>query len=251
MNDYQRGYARTAPMGGTMDMALDQGLRSFMLGVYNKMGAGLLLSGILAFATSSVPAIRDLLFVAGPAGQVGYTPIGMALSFAPMILLFGAMFFMKNPNPRSANLFYWVVVALIGAGLGVLALRYTGESIARVFFITAAAFGALSLWGYTTKKDLTGMGTFLIMGVFGLIIAMIVNIFLQSSALQFAISVIGVLVFSGLIAFDTQRLKFDYYQLQGDGAAMNVATSWGALSLYLNFINLFQFLMAFLGQREE
>jgi FtsH-binding integral membrane protein len=157
---------------------------------------------------------------------------------------------MRNPSKTGASLFYWTIVTLIGAGLGVLAIRYTGESLASTFFITASAFGALSLWGYTTKRDLTGFGTFLIMGMFGLLLASVVNIFLQSSMMQFVISGLGVLIFSGLIAFDTQRLKFDYYQLAGNDTALSVATSMGALSLYLNIINLFQFLLSFLGDRE-
>lgn len=246
MNDFRQAQARAIPMGGAMDMSIDAGLRGYMLGIYNKMGLGLVLSGILAFITSSVPPVRDALFTANG----GFTMAGLALSFAPMGILFISMFAMRNPSKSGASLLYWSVVALIGAGLGVLALRYTGESIASTFFITASAFGALSLFGYTTKKNLTGMGTFLMMGLFGLIIAGLVNVFLQSEALMFAISVIGVLVFSGLIAFDTQRLKHEYYYLQGDGNAMSVATSFGALSLYLNFINLFQFLMMFLGDRE-
>ncbi|GIU67686.1 Bax inhibitor-1/YccA family protein [Candidatus Phycosocius spiralis] len=246
MNDRNRFQAQAIPAGTTMDMSVDAGLRSFMLGVYNKMGLGLVLSGLLAYATSSVPAIRDLLFTANG----GYTGVGMVLSLAPLGVLLIGMFAMRNPSKTGASLLYWTIVTLIGAGLGVLAIRYTGESLASTFFITASAFGALSLWGYTTKRDLTGFGTFLIMGVFGLILASIVNIFLQSSMMHFVISGLGVLIFSGLIAFDTQRLKFDYYQLSGNDTALSVATSMGALSLYLNFINLFQFLLSFLGNRE-
>jgi FtsH-binding integral membrane protein len=246
MNDRNRFQAQAIPAGTTMDMSVDAGLRSFMLGVYNKMGLGLVLSGILAYATSSVPAIRDLLFTANG----GYTGAGMVLSLAPIGVLLIGMFAMRNPSKTGASLFYWTIVTLIGAGLGVLAIRYTGESLASTFFITASAFGALSLWGYTTKRDLTGFGTFLIMGMFGLLLASVVNIFLQSSMMQFVISGLGVLIFSGLIAFDTQRLKFDYYQLAGNDTALSVATSMGALSLYLNFINLFQFLLSFLGDRE-
>ncbi|WP_370235421.1 Bax inhibitor-1/YccA family protein, partial [Brevundimonas sp.] len=148
------------------------------------------------------------------------------------------------------NLLYWAVVATIGAGMGVLFLIYTGGSIASTFFITAAAFGALSLFGYTTKKDLSGLGTFLIMGVIGLVIAMVVNMFLGNGMLALIISVIGVLIFSALIAYDTQRLKMTYYALGGDQAAMAVATGFGALSLFINFVNLFQFLLALLGGRE-
>jgi uncharacterized protein len=246
MNDQYQYQSRAIPADGAMDMAVDTGLRSFMLGVYNKMGLGLVLSGILAFATYSIEPIRNVLFTANG----GYTMAGMALSFAPLAVMLVGMFAMRNPSKTGASLYYWTIVSLIGAGLGVLAIRYTGQSIASTFFITAAAFGALSLWGYTTKKDLTGFGTFLIMGVFGLILASVVNIFLQSSAIQFAISALGVLIFSGLIAFDTQRLKFDYYQLVGNDTALSIATSFGALSLYLNFINLFQFLLSFLGNND-
>lgn len=249
MNDQNRFQAQAIPAGNTMDMSVDAGLRSFMLGVYNKMGLGLVLSGILAYITSSVPAVRDMLFVAAD-GRVGYTTLGMIVAFSPMAILLISMFAMRNPSKTGANLLYWTIVTLIGAGLGVLALRYTGQSLASTFFITASAFGALSLWGYTTKRDLTGFGSFLIMGMFGLILASIVNIFLQSPMIMFAISGLGVLIFSGLIAFDTQRLKFEYYYLKGDDTAMSVATSMGALSLYLNFINLFQFLLSFLGDRE-
>jgi uncharacterized protein len=238
--------ARAVPADGAMDMSIDAGLRAYMLGIYNKMGLGLVVSGILAFITSTVPPVRDAMFTANG----GYTLLGTVVAFAPMVILFGSMFMMRNPSKSGANLLYWVTVALIGSGLGVLALRYTGESIASTFFVTASAFGALSLFGYTTKKNLTGMGSFLIMGVFGLIIASVVNIFLQSPMMSFVISGLGVLIFSGLIAFDTQRLKHEYYYLQGDGTAMSVATSFGALSLYINFINLFQFLLSFLGQRE-
>lgn len=246
MNDQNRFQAQAIPAGNTMDMSVDAGLRSFMLGVYNKMGLGLVLSGILAYITSSVPAVRDMLFTANG----GYTLAGTIVAFSPMAILLISMFAMRNPSKTGANLLYWTIVTLIGAGLGVLALRYTGQSLASTFFITASAFGALSLWGYITKRDLTGFGSFLIMGMFGLILASIVNIFLQSPMIMFVISGLGVLIFSGLIAFDTQRLKFEYYYLKGDHTAMSVATSMGALSLYLNFINLFQFLLTFLGDRE-
>jgi FtsH-binding integral membrane protein len=177
--------------------------------------------------------------------------LGMVVQFSPVVLLFGSMFFMKNPTAGGVNLLYWAVVATIGAGMGILFLRYTNESIASTFFVTAAAFGGLSLFGYTTKKDLSGLGSFLIMGVIGLVIAMVVNMFLQSSMMALIISAIGVLIFSGLIAFDTQRLKMTYYSLGGDQAAMGVATGFGALSLFVNFVNLFQFLLMFLGGNRE
>jgi FtsH-binding integral membrane protein len=247
MSDFRNGYS----IPQTADMSVDAGLRSFMLGVYNKLALGLVVAGALAYVTGNVPAVQQLLFAVGPDGRVGLTILGMAVQFAPLVLLFGSMFFMKNPTAGGVNLLYWAVVSTIGAGMGLLFLRYTGESIASTFFVTAAAFGGLSLFGYTTKKNLTGMGSFLIMGVIGLVIASIVNIFLGSGTLYLIISGLGVLIFSGLIAYDTQRLKMTYYDLGGDRAAMGVATGFGALSLFINFINLFQFLLAFMGGNRE
>ena len=231
------------------DMAVDAGLRAFMLGVYNKMGLGLVVSAGLAWATASVGPVRDALFIVVDGRLSGYTLLGTVLAFAPLVVLLGSAFLVRKASPRTASLLYWTVVALIGASLGAVALRYTGQSLASTFLITAAAFGALSLYGYTTRRDLTGLGSFLIMGVVGLLIASLVNLFFQSSLLMLAISGIGVLIFAGLTAYDTQRLKMTYHQLGGDRAAMGSATSFGALSLYLDFINLFQFLLVFLGQR--
>lgn len=247
MSDYNRDYARTIP-ADRADMSVDVGLRSFMLGVYNKMALGLVLSAALAFLTSSFPPVRDLMFTVAN-GRVGYSILGMVVAFAPLGVLLFSGFAMKNQSPKTASIVYWTVVSLIGASMGVLALRYTGTSIASTFLITATAFGGLSLFGYTTKKDLSGMGSFLIMGVIGLIIASLVNIFLASSMMQFIISVLGVLIFAGLTAYDTQRLKMTYYELGGNQTAMGVATSYGALSLYLDFINMFQFLLALFGDR--
>ena len=247
MSDFNRGYARTIP-ADRADMSVDAGLRSFMLGVYNKMALGLVLSAALAWATSSFPPLRDAMFVVAN-GRVGYSVLGMIVAFAPLAVLLFSGFAIRNQSPRTASITYWTVVSLIGASLGVVALRYTGTSIASTFLITATAFGALSLFGYTTKKDLTGFGSFLIMGVVGLLIAGIVNIFLQSSMMAFIISVLGVLIFAGLTAYDTQRLKMTYYEIGGNEAAMGVATSYGALSLYLDFINMFQFLLALFGDR--
>jgi FtsH-binding integral membrane protein len=249
MTDFNRSIPRTTLPAGA-DMATDAGLRSFMIGVYNKVALGLVLSGAIAWVTASVPAIRDLLFVVDGAGRLaGMTVLGMIVAFAPVVILLGAAFAMRQASPRSSGLLYWSIVSLIGASLGVLVLRYTGQSIATTFFVTAASFGALSLFGYTTKRDLGPIGSFLIVGVFGLIIASIVNIFVRSNAMAFVISAAGVLVFAGLIAYDTQRLKAAYYELGADQAARGVATNFGALTLYINFINLFQFLLQFMGQR--
>jgi FtsH-binding integral membrane protein len=247
MSDFNRGYARPA-YAGRADMSVDAGLRSFMLGVYNKVALGLVLSAALAFLTGTFPPVRDLMFSVAE-GRVGLTPIGMIVAFAPIVILLFSGFTMRNPSPRSASALYWTIVSLIGASLGVVVLLYTGASIATTFLITAAAFGALSLVGYTTKKDLTGFGSFLIMGVFGLIIASLVNMFLHNPAIYFIVNILGVFIFAGLVAYDTQRLKMTYYQLGGDQAAMGVVTSYGALSLYINFINLFQFLLSMLGNR--
>ncbi len=250
MSDFERGYARSIPQ--TVDMSMDAGLRSFMLGVYNKMALGLVVSAALAYVVSSVPAVRDLLYVVSETGAFrGYTLPGMVLAFAPLVLVLVAGFAMRNPSPAGSAALYWTIVSLIGASGAVWVLRYTGMSIATTFLITATAFGALSLVGYTTKKDLTGFGSFLIMGVWGLIIASVVNIFLKAPMLYWAINAIGVLIFAGLTAYDTQRLKMTYYAIGGDEVGKAVATNYGALSLYLDFINLFQFLLAFLGARRE
>ncbi|MGE5500830.1 MAG: Bax inhibitor-1/YccA family protein [Ignavibacteriales bacterium] len=250
MSDFNRGYARPVP--GTADMSVDAGLRAFMLGVFNKMALGLVLSGILAFVTSSVAPVRDLLFQVTPDGRLaGYTILGWIVAFAPIaVLLFGG-FTRREPDARTAGITYWAIVSLIGASMGAIFLLYTGASVASTFFITAASFGALSLVGYTTKKDLTGFGSFLIMGVIGIIIASLVNIFLKSPAIYFVINALGVLIFAGLTAYDTQRLKMTYYAIGGDRNALGVATNYGALSLYLDFINLFQFLLAFMGNRRS
>ena len=197
---------------------------------------------------SAIVKIRDLMYQVTATG-IRMTMLGMIVAFAPLVLLLVSGFAIKNPSPASSGAIYWTIVSLIGASLGVVVLMYTGASIAQTFLITAASFGALSLVGYTTKKDLTGFGSFMIMGLIGLLLASVVNIFLKSPGLVFAINALGVLIFAGLIAYDTQRLKMTYYQLGGDQAAMGVATNYGALSLYINFINLFQFLLQFLGQR--
>lgn len=248
MSDFNRGYARSIP-ADRADMSVDAGLRSFMLGVYNKVALGLVLSAALAFLTGSFPPVRDLMFNVSADGRVGYSLLGMIVAFAPLAVLLFSGFAIRNPTPRSAGITYWTVVSLIGASLGVLVLLYTGTSIATTFLITASAFGALSLVGYTTKRNLTGMGSFLMVGLFGIIIASLVNIFLHMPAIAFVVNVLGVLIFAGLIAYDTQRLKMTYYHLGGDQAAMGIATNYGALSLYLDFINLFQFLLSFLGNR--
>ena len=246
MSDFNRGYTRPAT-AGPADMAVDAGLRAFMLGVFNKVGLGLVLSAAMAYLTGAYAPVTQLMFQQTADGRIGFTLLGTIVTFAPLaIILFSGMA-MRSITPRSSGIVYWSIVTLIGASMGLLVLHYTGASIATTFLVTATAFGGLSLVGYTTKRDLTGMGSFLIMGLFGIIIAMFVNMFLHSSAMAFIVNVLGVLIFAGLTAYDTQRLKMTYYSLGGDQAAMGVATNYGALSLYLDFINLFQFLLAFMG----
>ncbi len=245
MSDFNNGYARPLPQ--TADMSVDAGLRAFMLGVYNKLALGLVVAGALAWVTGNVQAVQQYFYVQGPDGALAMTPIGMAVQFAPLVLLFGSMFFMKNPTAKGVNLLYWAVVATMGASLGWIFLVYTGGSIASTFFVTAAAFGGLSLYGYTTKRDLSPIGTFLIMAVIGLIIASVVNMFVGSGMLGLIISAAGVLIFSGLIAFDTQRLKMTYYAAGGNANALGVLTGYGALTLFINFVNLFLFLLRFMG----
>jgi FtsH-binding integral membrane protein len=253
MSDFDRTTARSIPAAA--DMSIDVGLRKFMLGVYNKLGLGLLLSAGMAWLTSG--PLREAMFrvaeVTLPNGQtvqtVGYTGLGWIVAFSPLAILLFSGFVMRSINPRTASLIYWSIVALIGASLGTVVLLYTGASVVSAFLITATAFGSLSLIGYTTKKDLTGMGSFLIMGLIGLIIAMVVNMFIRNDMMAFIISALGVLIFAGLTAYDTQKLKMTYYQVGGNEAAASVATSYGALSLYLDFINMFQFLLMLFGNR--
>ena len=243
MSDFNRDATGSA-LTDRADMSVDAGLRTFMVGVYNKVALGLLLSAALAFITGSYPPIRDLMFT-----NRGYSVIGMVVAFAPLAVILFSSFAVKNVTPRTAGITYWTIVSLIGASLGVVVLRFTGASVASTFLLTATAFGGLSLVGYTTKKDLTGFGSFLIMGLIGIVGAMFINIFLQSSMMAMIVNILGVFIFAGLIAYDTQKLKMTYYDLGGNQSAMGVATNFGALSLYLDFINLFQFLLNLFGGR--
>lgn len=242
---YRGGVARPAEQA-----VFDAGLRQHMLTVYNYLASGLLLSGIVALLVYSVPNINSLFYAVQPNGRIGFTGLGMIAMFAPLGLLLLAMFTFQRMSASTAQLFYWAFVALQGVGLSVLLYRYTGESVTRVFFITAAAFGGLSLYGYTTKRSLSAFGSFLIMGVIGLLIAMIVNIFLASSTMALIISLAGVLIFSGLIAYDTQRIK-EQYAAAWDEGTQKKAAIMGALSLYIDFLNLFQFLLALLGNNRQ
>jgi FtsH-binding integral membrane protein len=241
------------------DASIDQGLRAYMLRVYNLMAVAMVITGVAALGTVMLATTTDPSAAVAtlPNGKM-LTNLGVALygsplrwvvMLAPLAMVFFLSFRVQKMSLSAAQTAFWAFAALMGLSLSSIFLVFTSGSIVQTFFVTAAAFGALSLWGYTTKRDLTGMGSFLVMGVFGIIIAMLVNIFLQSSALQFAISAIGVLVFSGLTAYDTQKIKEMYF----DGDDVLVAgrkAIMGALTLYLDFINLFTFLLQFMGNRE-
>ncbi|MBC7905328.1 MAG: Bax inhibitor-1/YccA family protein [Rhodospirillaceae bacterium] len=220
---------------------IDVGLRQYMLKVYNLMASGLALTGIIAFLVASTPAATQLLFG---------TPLKWVVMFAPLAMVFFFSFKIESMKASTAQTTFWVFAALMGASLATVFLVFTGASVARTFFITAAAFGGLSLYGYTTKRDLSAFGTFLVMGLIGLIIAMVVNIFVQSTLMQFVISAAGVLIFAGLTAWDTQKIKEMYLEADHSEVASKKAIM-GALTLYLDFINLFTFMLQFLGVRRD
>ncbi|ERU22960.1 Bax inhibitor-1/YccA family protein [Brucella abortus] len=245
MADFRNIQAQQRPVGGARaDAGIDQGLRSYMLGVYNMMAIGLAVTGLAAFGTAvlaqSNPAFQQLLFA---------SPLRWVIMLAPLAAVFFLSFRIQSLSVGTAQAIFWGYAALVGLSLSSVFIVFTGQSIVRTFFVTAASFGALSLYGYTTKRNLSAMGSFLMMGLFGLILASVVNIFLGSTALQFAISVIGVLIFAGLTAYDTQEIKEMYYE--GDAAdTQGRKIVMGALRLYLDFINMFMFLLQFMGNRE-
>ncbi|HWL30796.1 MAG TPA: Bax inhibitor-1/YccA family protein [Xanthobacteraceae bacterium] len=264
MSDLDRNY--TSPFGRAASRvdaaAVDAGLRAYMLKIYNYMTIGLAITGFAALGVYMAAVTNN---AAGAAARIGantyltsfgyamfVSPLKWAFILAPLVMVFVISFGIQRLKPATAQMLFWAFSALMGISLSSIFLVYTHTSIVRVFFITAASFGALSLYGYTTKRDMSGMGSFLMMGLFGIIIASLVNLFIASSMLQFVVSVIGVLVFAGLTAWDTQRLKNDYiygYASAGGEVAERAAIT-GALSLYLNFINLFTLLLQLLGQRE-
>lgn len=250
------GATQTVPSAGVDAARLDTGLRKYMLGVYNYMASGLLLTGAIALLFATTPALLQLLYapVQTPAGiVVKPTILAWVAMLSPLAFVMVLSFGINRLSKTAAQALFWAFSAVMGLSLTNIFLVFTGESIARVFFITAGTFAAMSIWGYTTQRDLTRMGAFLMMGLIGIIIAGVVNIFLGSSALQFAISVIGVLVFVGLTAYDTQRIKTDYVQYAyAEGTEIAAKrTVMDSLVLYLNFINLFMLLLQLFGQRQE
>jgi FtsH-binding integral membrane protein len=228
--------------------AIDEGLRSYMLKVYNYMGIGLVVTGLVSYFSAQAAVGADGQLTAW-GSLIFQSPLMWVIAFAPLAFVLVLSFGINKLSGATAQLLFWVFAAVMGLSLSSIFMVYTDASIAKVFFISAATFGAMSLYGYTTKRDLTGVGNFLIMGLIGLIIASIVNIFLASSMLDFAISAIGVLIFVGLTAYDTQKIKNGYDE--GLGAEVLHKTAvMGALSLYLDFINLFLMLLRLFGNRE-
>ena len=258
MSELRTAYTHAGP-ARTYDASIDEGLRAYMVRVYNLMAlalgiTALFAAGTVMLATTTDPASAVATLGNGKMltsiGAVLYgSPLRWVIMLAPLALVFFMGFRIDRIAPETAQMVFWGFSALMGISMSSIFLVYTSASIVQTFFITATAFGALSLYGYTTKRDLTAMGSFLFMGLVGIILAAIVNIFLQSSALQFAISAIGLLVFAGLTAYDTQKTKEMYYALDGE-VMMGRAAVMAALSLYLDFINMFQFLLYFLGNRE-
>ena len=248
-----------AQFGSGVAARIDEGLRAYMLGVYNYMATALVVTAIAALVIASMATTNDPNQAVGVLGDTMLTSFGATVYTSPLrwVIMFAPLAFIlvlsggiNRFSKSSATGMFYLFSAVMGLSISWIFLIYTGESIVQTFFVTAAAFGGLSLYGYTTKRNLSAMGSFLMMGLFGLIIAMVVNIFMQSSALAFAVNVLGVLIFAGLTAYDTQRLKDTYYHVAGNSVAEAKSAIMGALSLYLNFINLFMFLLSFMGNRD-
>jgi len=227
---------------------VDVGLRQHMLKVYNYMASGLTLTGIVAYAAGNSPAVMNLLYAQGPSGQLAPTILAWIAMLAPIGMVFFLAARIHALRASTAQTMFWVYSALMGLSLANVFLVFTGASIARVFFITAATFAGMSLYGYTTKRDLSRFGSFLFMGLIGVLIASVVNIFLASSALHFVVSVVGVLVFVGLTAYDTQEIKSIYLD-SDDTEVSGKKAIMGALKLYLDFINIFVMLLQLFGER--
>ena len=240
MADYQT----TRPIGTVAGAAtVDAGLRAHMNKVYGLMSVGMLLTGGVAWAVGTNDAMVQAIFM---------TPLKWVVMFAPLVLVFAFTAMLNRMSVAAAQLFFYVYAAAVGLSLAFIFAVYTDTSIAQTFLVTAIAFAGLSLYGYTTKRSLSAMGSFMMMGLIGLIVAMVVNIFLASTALAFAISAIGVLIFAGLTAWDTQKIKNDYlaHAQMGDSNWLGKSAIMGALTLYLDFINMFMFLLQFMGNRE-
>ncbi|MEZ5938733.1 MAG: Bax inhibitor-1/YccA family protein [Hyphomonadaceae bacterium] len=256
MADYR--FANTRGAEGAVDVSVDAGLRAFMLGVFTKLGLGIALAGVLAFVAGTVQPVEQLVF---------HTPLLYVVQWGPVALLFGSMFFMKNPSPLATGIMYWAIVTMMGLGLGiwvVMAGQQTGAvtrggidisltyvTIAKAFLITASAFGALALWGYTTKRNLGPIGNFAIMALWGVVALSLLNLILPpSSTFEWIImaAVFGLSAF--LVAWETQQLKHGYYQFAGDTRSLAVMTNWGALNFFISFVNMFRIVLMFLSSRD-
>jgi FtsH-binding integral membrane protein len=248
MADFNNRIARGAT---TVDTGYDAGLRAHMLRVYNYMAGALALTGLVAYVTANSPLLSLLYQQVVTQGGVALQPtlLGYVVIFAPLALVLLLSFRIMQMSQAAAQATFWGYAALVGASLSSLLLVYTGASVATTFFVTAATFGVMSLWGYTTARDLTGMGHFMFMGLIGILLASVVNIFFHSAAINFLVSVLGVVIFTGLTAWDTQKIKQTYYAVGGDTAVAGKAAIMGALSLYLDFLNIFLFLLRFMGNR--
>jgi FtsH-binding integral membrane protein len=244
MIDYTKSFTAT-------QKTIDQGLRDYMLKTYNYMSMALALTGIMAFGTLYFPPLSRLMFNMGPNGEfIGNSGLGLVITIAPLAIAFYFFAGIGRMSIDTAKVLFWVYSALTGMSLSSLGLIYTGTSIAQTFFICASVFGGMSLYGYTTKRDLTSLGSFFIMGLIGLVITSVVNIFLQSPAIYFATSIIGVIVFMGLIAWDTQKIKHMYF-VHGGGEVGQKMSIMAAFSLYLDFLNLFLYMLRFFGNKRN
>ncbi len=247
MKDFYTQFTKKANM--EQIASYDSGLRSHMLGIYNYMGGALALTGVIALLAVQSGTFLSAMYIMEGSSITGMKPLAWIIMLAPLGIAIWLGFTLNKMSFAAAQAGFWGFAAIMGLSLTTIFLTYTGSSIARVFFITAATFSAMSIYGYTTQRDLSKLGSFLIMGVIGLIIASLVNIFLQSSALQFGLSIIGVIVFTALTAYDTQKLKELYYQMTSQNDAMSKAVIMGALTLYLDFINIFTSMMRLLGEK--
>jgi hypothetical protein len=250
MSDFDRNLATARSGYRTDQVTIDAGLRAHMIRVYNYMTAGVALTGLVAWLTFSAAVTQSGsgLALTSFGHLIFQSPLMWVLVLAPLGLVFALSYGINRISAGTALMLFFVYAGLLGLSLASIFLVYTGASITRVFFISAATFGAMSLWGYTTQRDLTAMGSFMLMGLIGIIIASLVNIFLASNALNWAISVIGVLIFVGLTAYDTQRIK-EMYSPMDDGTIAGRKAVMGALSLYLDFINLFLMMLRIFGDR--
>jgi FtsH-binding integral membrane protein len=236
MQQYRQSFITTASQASYND-----GLRAYMLSVFNYMAVGLSITGFASFLVAQSPALMSLLFG---------TPLQWVLMFAPLVMVLFLSAKIPTLSLQQAQMAFWTFAGVMGVSLASIFLAFTGESIVQTFFITASVFGAMSLYGYTTKKDLTSMGSFMVMGLFGVVIASLANLFLQSPGLQFVVSLVAVIVFTVLTAYDVQNLKATYNQVAGDNSLASKVAIYGALGLYMNFINLFLHLLHFFGDRK-